>query len=85
MYIKVKVTTDAKFEKIVKKGKDQFTISVKESAERNQANKKVIALVRDYFKVYNGSVRIVNGHHSPSKIISIPVKVFTDVSKKLKS
>jgi uncharacterized protein YggU (UPF0235/DUF167 family) len=72
MYIKVKVSTEAKREKIIKKSKDHFDISVKESAERNLANKRVLELVRDYFKVYNGSVRIVSGHHSPSKIISVP-------------
>jgi len=71
MFIKVKVKTDSKVEKIVKKSNDHFEISVKESAERNMANKKVLELVRDYFKVYNGDVRIVNGHHSPSKIISL--------------
>ena len=71
MYIKVKVTTGAKKEKFVKKTKDHFDISVKEPAERNLANKRVVELVRDYFKVYNGEVRIVSGHHSPSKIINI--------------
>lgn len=85
MYIKVKVTTGAKREKFVKKTKDHFEVSVKEIPERNMANRKVLELVRHYFKVYNGDVRIVSGHHSPSKIISIPVKVSADVSKKLKS
>ncbi|MFA5652214.1 MAG: DUF167 domain-containing protein [Candidatus Paceibacterota bacterium] len=71
MYIKIKVTTDTKREEIVKKTKDHFEISVKEPAERNMANKRVLELVREYLKVYNGKVRIVSGHHSSSKIISI--------------
>lgn len=74
MYIKVKVTTEAGTEKFVKKTKDHFDVKVKEPAERNLANKRVIELVRDYFKVYNGDVRIVSGHHSPSKIISLDIK-----------
>lgn len=84
MYIKVKVTTGAKREKFVKKGKDHFDVSVKELPERNMANRRVIELVREYFKarlndngvgqVYNGKVRIVSGHHSPSKIISLDFK-----------
>lgn len=74
MYIKVKVTTEARAEKFVKKTKDHFDVKVKEPAERNLANKRVIELVRDYFKVYNGDVRIVSGHHSPSKIISLDIK-----------
>ena len=73
MFIKVKVTTNAKKEKIIKKSEDHFDISVKEPAERNLANKRVIKLVRDYFKVYNREVRIVSGHHSPSKIISLDI------------
>jgi uncharacterized protein YggU (UPF0235/DUF167 family) len=72
-YIKIKVITEAKKEKIIKKSSDKFEISVKESAEKNLANKKVLELVRKYFKVYNGSVRIVSGHHSPSKIISLDI------------
>ncbi len=72
MYIKIKVTTEAKKERIIKKSSDHFDISVKEPAERNLANKKIVKLLRDYFKVYNREVRIVSGHHSPSKIISIP-------------
>lgn len=71
MYIKVKVTAGAKKEKIIEKTSDHFNISVKEPAERNLANKRVIELLRDYYKVYNGDVRIVSGHHSPSKIISL--------------
>ena len=99
MYIKVKVTAGAKKEMIIKKSEDHFDISVKEPAERNLANKRVIELVRDYFKVYNPvrgkklsvsarstpfesgpltgynkEVRIVSGHHSPSKIISLDIK-----------
>ena len=71
MYIKIKVKTGAKKERIVKKSDDHFEIDVKEPAERNLANKRVVELLRDYLKVYNGDVRIVSGHHSPSKIISI--------------
>jgi len=71
MYIKVKVTVGAKKEIIIKKSEDHFDIFVIEPAERNLANKRVIELVRDYFRVYNREVRIVSGHHSPSKIISI--------------
>lgn len=81
MLIKVKVITESKFEKVVKKTKSNFEIHVKQVAENNLANKRVLELVRDYFKarlndngvgqVYNGPIRIVNGHHSPNKIISL--------------
>jgi len=71
MYIKIKVIAGAKKEKVIKKNDDHFEMSVKEPAERGLANKRVTELVREYFKVYNGDVRIVSGHHSPSKIISL--------------
>ncbi len=71
MYIKVKVKAGAKAEKFTKKSEDHFDISVKEPAERGLANKRVVELVREYFKVYNGDIRIVSGHHSPGKIISL--------------
>ena len=70
MLIKIKVFTNAKKEKIIKKSENNFEISVKEPAERNMANKRIIKLLQEYFKVYN-NVRIVSGHHSPSKIISL--------------
>ena len=71
MLIKVKVTADAKKDAIVKKSADTFLISVKEPKERGLANKKVLELVRTYFHVYNGEVKIVHGHHASGKIISI--------------
>lgn len=71
MYIKLRVQAGAKKEKFEKISEDHFSISVKEPAERGLANKRVVELVREYFKVYNGDVRIVSGHHSPGKIISI--------------
>lgn len=75
MYIKVKVKTESKNEKVVKKSKDTFEIYVREKAERGLANKKVIELLRDYLKVYNSDIRIVKGHRLQSKIINIEEKI----------
>ncbi|MFA6227094.1 MAG: DUF167 domain-containing protein [Candidatus Paceibacterota bacterium] len=71
MYIKVKAQAGAKKERFVKKSEDHFDVSVKEPAERGLANGRILELVREHFKVYNGDVRIVSGHHSPGKIISL--------------
>lgn len=71
MYIKVKVTPDAKKEKFEKKGDELFEISVKEKAKQNMANKKVQELIATHFGIMKGSVKIISGHRSPSKIISI--------------
>lgn len=71
MYIHVKVTAGARKESFIKKSKDHFEISVRERAERNMANGRVLELVAQYFKVPVTKVRIVNGHRSPSKLLII--------------
>ncbi len=70
-YIKVVVTAGAKKESILRKSEDHFDIKVKEKAENNLANKKVIEILALYFKVPKGKIRIVNGHHHPHKLLII--------------
>lgn len=69
MYIHVKVKAGMKKESFVKKTEDFFEVSVKEKAERNMANTRVLELVAIHFKIPKNKVRIVNGHRSPSKLI----------------
>lgn len=69
MYIKIKVTPDAKVERLERLSEDSWKIWVKVPAENNAANSRVLELVRGEYP--NTSVRIVSGHHSPSKIVSI--------------
>jgi uncharacterized protein (TIGR00251 family) len=71
MYCKVKVVPGAKKESFVKKSEDHFNVSVKEPAERNLANKRVLELVAEHFRVPYGKVRLVSGHRSPSKIFRV--------------
>ena len=73
MYIKVKVVASSKKEELQKKSEDSFYVWVKEPAERNLANKRVCEIIAREFKVFSKSIRIVSGHHSPSKILSIPM------------
>lgn len=69
MYLKLKVIPDAKEEKVEKLSDDSWRIWVRVPAENNSANSRVLELVRQDFP--GTSVRIVSGHHSPSKIVSI--------------
>lgn len=69
MYIKVKVTSDAKVEKIQPLKDDEYRVWVREPAENNLANSRILEIFRQRFP--DTSVRIVSGHHSPSKIISM--------------
>ncbi len=73
MYIKVKVTAGSRKESVVKKSDDEYLISVKEKAERNMANERVVEIVAGLFDVSCKKVRIISGHQSPSKILSIMI------------
>jgi uncharacterized protein YggU (UPF0235/DUF167 family) len=74
MYVKVRVIADAKKEIVVKESTDHYRISVREKAEHNMANSRVREIVADEFRVPVQKIRIVSGHHSPSKILSVDVE-----------
>jgi len=69
MYIKVRVITDAPKEVIQKVEDDLIEMYIREPAERNLANKKVLEIIRGMYP--NMPVRMINGHHSPSKLILV--------------
>ncbi len=69
MYLKIKVVPDASSETIEKKSEDTWRVRVKAPATNNAANNRVLELVRQAYP--NKAVRVVSGHHSPSKIFSI--------------
>ena len=71
MYIKVRVYPKSKKEEFEKISENKFNIKVKQKAERNLANKRVVEIIAKYFEVREKDVKIVNGHRSPSKLISI--------------
>ena len=73
MYVKVNVIAGARKEIFNVKSPDHFDISVKEKAERNGANSRVIELLAEHFKIAKNKVRIINGHHHPSKLLSIDI------------
>ncbi len=70
MYLKVIVNPGAKKEK-VEEIKNGLKISVREPAQRNLANTRVCELVALRFKVPFSAVRILSGHRSPHKLLSI--------------
>ena len=74
MYIHVKVTAGAGKESFVKNSVDHFAVSVREKAQANMANTRVLELVAEYFKVPISKVRIINGHKHPSKLLVIDDK-----------
>ena len=73
VYIKVKVFPKSKKDNLLKIKDDYFEVRVKDKAEKNLANKKVMCLLSDFFAIETKKIKIINGHRSPSKLISIDV------------
>jgi uncharacterized protein YggU (UPF0235/DUF167 family) len=71
MYIKVHVYAGMKKESVVETKKDTFEIITKAPAERNLANERVRDVIADIYGVTRKQVRIVNGHHNPSKLLEV--------------
>lgn len=71
MYIRVKVTPGVKKERVTRIKENEFKIEVKEPAERNLANARVREIVAREMGVATGHARIIAGHRSPTKVISI--------------
>jgi uncharacterized protein YggU (UPF0235/DUF167 family) len=71
MHIKIRAKTGQKKESFVQKNEDTFLVSVKEEAERNMANKRIIALVAKHFNLPAAKVRIIKGQTSSSKIMLV--------------
>lgn len=85
MYIKVFVIPDAKRESVVihrdkkkksvsretDEGSETLAISVREPAVGNRANTRVREILAERFAVPVGKVRILTGHRSGGKMVSI--------------
>jgi uncharacterized protein YggU (UPF0235/DUF167 family) len=71
MYVKVRVNADANKELFQKVEANQFVISVKEKPQDNLANQRVIYLISSHFEVPTEKVKIINGHHHSSKMLSV--------------
>ena len=69
MYIKIHVIPESKEESIVDKGGVVY-VSVREKAEQGAANRRMLELLRASLPAY-AKFRIVSGHHSPHKIVSV--------------
>ena len=71
MLIKVKVFAGSKKEEILQKSENGFEISVKEKAERGEANRAVRRALAEYLKISPSKIRIVKGARKPNKIFEI--------------
>jgi uncharacterized protein YggU (UPF0235/DUF167 family) len=70
MFIKVLVTPGARKEKVEEKG-ETLVLSVREPASGNHANTRVREIIAARAGVLLGKVRILTGHRSRAKMISV--------------
>lgn len=66
--IKARLYPLSKTEEIIRDG-DMIHFHIREPAEDNRANQRMMEVLNDLYP--NCFIRIIKGHHSPSKIISI--------------
>jgi uncharacterized protein YggU (UPF0235/DUF167 family) len=71
MYVKVHVYAGMKRESVTKTKAETYEIVTKAPAERNLANEKVREVIAQEYKVSIKQVRIVSGHHNPSKLLEV--------------
>ena len=71
MKIKVKVVPNSSEQSIEKISKNEFKIKLKSVPEKNKANKELLKLLSEYFKVSTNNIKISKGFFSRNKTIEI--------------
>jgi len=71
MKVFVKVKPSAKQEKIKKLDEINFIVSVKEPPKDGKANRAIVKVLAEYFKVAPSRVNLVSGFSSKQKVFEI--------------
>jgi len=71
MYVRVTVYPGAKKAGLKVIGENRLEIMVREPAEQNLANEKVKELVAAHYGITEKQIRMISGHHSSRKMLSI--------------
>ncbi len=71
MKIKVKVVPNSSEQSIEKINENEFKIKLKSVPEKNKANKELLKLLSEYFKVSTNKINISKGFFSKNKTIEI--------------
>ena len=69
--IEIYVTPNSKQQKIQKINDHSLEIWLKSKPERGRANKELLKLLADYFKVHQNQIQIIQGMKSKKKVIKI--------------
>jgi len=70
MHVRVKVTAGASREHVEEED-GVLSIFVKEPPQDNMANRRVMQIVAERFKVAPNAVKIVAGHHARNKTLEV--------------
>ncbi|MCE9628827.1 MAG: DUF167 family protein [Candidatus Vogelbacteria bacterium] len=73
LFVKVKVIPGSHRQKLAILQPDSLVLSVKEPAENNLANLRVVVMVAEYYQVLPKQVKIISGHHRPNKMLEVKV------------
>lgn len=74
MFVHVRSTPSARKERVTKVSATEFHIAVREPAERNMANKRIVELLAIALGTIPKHVTMLTGHRSPSKMFSVETK-----------
>ncbi len=74
MYISVRVIAGVKDEGVETLAGGRLRVRVSAPAKQGLANRRALELVAAHLQIPVGKVRLISGHHSPSKIFAIPDK-----------
>jgi hypothetical protein len=69
LLIKVKVFAGCKRDEIIKKKNDEFEVRVKEKAEEGRANRAVIKVLANYFKIDESMIRLIKSLKDRNKFL----------------
>ena len=69
MHIKVKAHPDSKKEAVKKISAERLSICVREPAEDNRANARILEIVRSLYP--KSKVRMISGHRAAHKIFEV--------------
>ena len=78
MLIRVYVTPNAGEASVVKVSEDYFEVRVDERAVGGRANKRLVEILAEHFKVQKSRITIVRGTKSRNKIVQVILERLTD-------
>lgn len=70
MFLKIKAFPNSKKEEVLETGENSLSIFVREKAEKNEANRRILQILRLRFRDKK-IVKMIAGHKSDHKIVEI--------------